>query len=119
MKEKKKMSEKLLSQDNNKASKTKKDNTKTIYKNGCKIVIEPITNLETKKEFKATACDKEYFCEIIYNSDRQKFQALFTLQGRRQSLSFFPLESLAKENIFLSIALSNGYGNNRSNGVGD
>jgi hypothetical protein len=114
---------KSLSQDNNnenskiKVSKPKK-NTKIIYKNGCKMDLEIVTNLEKKFEFIIKACNKEYFCEILFNEERQKFQALFTFQDRRQSLSFFPLKSLAEDNIYLSIALQNGYGSTKS-GVGD
>jgi hypothetical protein len=91
-----------------------KSKTLTEHYKGLEFKIKYLKEEYEHKEFIINSCGKEFNCEIKFNDDRQKFQAIVRHDGRTNSLSFFPVPKNAKDNIYMYISFVVGSPDNQN-----
>lgn len=96
-----------------------KNKLEKFYYNGLSIEKEVKNNEPMNEEFVIKTCGKEYCCNIKYNEDRGKWQAIINFNARKNSLSFFDVKKQANEMIMMWISYNNNVPVNTSNRIGD
>ena len=75
----------------------------SFYYGNVQFKREFITNTDMEKEFYIYGNDLKFVVEIKYDKTRGKWQAHLTFEEKRQSLSFFPTEHNAFNNVMTNI----------------
>lgn len=97
-----------------------KSKTETIHYKGLEFKMKTLKKEYEHEVFIINTCGKEFNCEIKFNKDRQKFQSIVKHDGKTNSLSFFPVPSNARENIYMYISfVAGGVGHQLSKSLGD